>query len=107
MLKSAKILHHKGFHTTFVNTEYNHNRFLNSRRPHSLDGLPDFHFAAIPNGLPPTDVLCHAGFEGLMLQYTGAVLIGPIQEASPKPQCREVPCSAGNVWLVVIVAPEL
>nr|AWU66064.1 UGT85A57 [Rubus chingii var. suavissimus] len=52
MLKLAKILHHRGFHITFVNTEFNHKRFLESRGPNSLDGLPDFHFEAIPDGFP-------------------------------------------------------
>ncbi|KAA8545617.1 hypothetical protein F0562_020401 [Nyssa sinensis] len=28
-------------------------RLLNSRGPNSLDGLPDFHFQTIPDGLPP------------------------------------------------------
>ncbi|XVE66561.1 hypothetical protein DITRI_Ditri08aG0088300 [Diplodiscus trichospermus] len=55
MLKLAKLLHHKGFHITFVNTEYNHKRFLRSRGPNSLDGLPDFCFETIPDGLPPSD----------------------------------------------------
>ncbi|XP_062011736.1 7-deoxyloganetin glucosyltransferase-like [Rosa rugosa] len=52
MLKLTKILHHRGFHITFVNTEFNHKRFLKSRGPNSLDGLPDFHFEAIPDGIP-------------------------------------------------------
>ncbi|KAK6143690.1 hypothetical protein DH2020_024038 [Rehmannia glutinosa] len=55
MLKLAKLLHHKGFHITFVNTEYNHRRLLKSRGPTALDGLPDFRFATIPDGLPPSD----------------------------------------------------
>ncbi|KAF2294125.1 hypothetical protein GH714_007685 [Hevea brasiliensis] len=55
MLKLAKILHSNGFQITFVNTEYNHRRLLKSRGPNSLDGLPDFHFEAIPDGLPPSD----------------------------------------------------
>ncbi|PRQ20707.1 putative 7-deoxyloganetin glucosyltransferase [Rosa chinensis] len=55
MLKLAKLLHHKGFHITFVNTEYNHKRLLNSRGPNALDGLPSFQFKTIPDGLPPTD----------------------------------------------------
>ncbi|CAN6573975.1 unnamed protein product [Malus baccata var. baccata] len=55
MLKFAKLLHHRGFHITFVNTEYNHKRFLKSRGPNSLDGSPDFQFAAIPDGLPDSD----------------------------------------------------
>ncbi|KAH7833173.1 hypothetical protein Vadar_003714 [Vaccinium darrowii] len=55
MLKLAKLLHHKGFHVTFVNTEYNHSRFLKARGPNCLDGLPDFRFETIPDGLPPLD----------------------------------------------------
>ncbi|KAJ9174879.1 hypothetical protein P3X46_013479 [Hevea brasiliensis] len=55
MLKLAKMLHSNGFQITFVNTEYNHRRLLKSRGPNSLDGLPDFHFEAIPDGLPPSD----------------------------------------------------
>ncbi|RXH67809.1 hypothetical protein DVH24_027956 [Malus domestica] len=55
MLKFAKLLHHRGFHITFVNSEFNHKRFLKSLGPNSLDGLPDFRFAAIPDGLPDSD----------------------------------------------------
>lgn len=55
MLKLAKILHHRGFHITFVNTEFNHKRFLRSQGPNSLDGLPDFCFEAIPDGIPESD----------------------------------------------------
>lgn len=55
MLKLAKLLHHKGFHITFVNTEYNHKRLLKARGPDSLNGLPTFQFLTIPDGLPPTD----------------------------------------------------
>lgn len=56
MLKLAKILHHKGFHITFVNTEFNHQRLLKSRGADSLTGLPSFRFETIPDGLPATDV---------------------------------------------------
>ncbi|KAJ6315051.1 hypothetical protein OIU78_018521 [Salix suchowensis] len=55
LLKLAKILHFYGFHITFVNTEYNHRRLLKSRGTGSLDGLPDFQFETIPDGLPPSD----------------------------------------------------
>ncbi|EXC33352.1 UDP-glycosyltransferase 85A7 [Morus notabilis] len=53
MLNLAKLLHRRGFHITFVNTEFNHKRMLNSRRCKSLDISPDFRFEAIPDGLPP------------------------------------------------------
>ncbi|KAF9620968.1 hypothetical protein IFM89_015790 [Coptis chinensis] len=56
MLKLAKLLHLKGFHITFVNTEYNHQRILKSRGADSLNGLPDFKFETIPDGLPASDV---------------------------------------------------
>ncbi|XP_060672510.1 7-deoxyloganetin glucosyltransferase-like isoform X1 [Ziziphus jujuba] len=55
LLKVAKLLHYRGFHITFVNTEFNHKRFLKSLGPNSLDGLPDFRFETIPDGLPPSD----------------------------------------------------
>eukprot|EP00257_Ricinus_communis_P021871 XP_015581445.1 7-deoxyloganetin glucosyltransferase [Ricinus communis] len=55
MLKLAKIFYFRGFHITFVNTEFNHNRFLHARGPNSMDGLPDFQFQTIPDSLPPSD----------------------------------------------------
>ncbi|KFK44335.1 hypothetical protein AALP_AA1G244700 [Arabis alpina] len=55
MLKVAKLLHARGFHVTFVNTIYNHNRLLRSRGANALDGLPSFQFESIPDGLPETD----------------------------------------------------
>ena len=55
MLKFSKLLHHKGFHITFVNTEFNHQRFLKFWGPNSLDGLSDSRFETIPDNLPPSD----------------------------------------------------
>ncbi|KAF3445102.1 hypothetical protein FNV43_RR14795 [Rhamnella rubrinervis] len=55
MLKLAKLLHFKGFHITYVNTEFNHNRLLKSLGPNSLDGFPDFRFETIPDGLPSSN----------------------------------------------------
>ncbi|RDX96334.1 7-deoxyloganetin glucosyltransferase [Mucuna pruriens] len=52
MLKLAKLLHFKGFHITFVNTEYTHKRLLKSKGPDSIKGLPSFRFETIPDGLP-------------------------------------------------------
>ncbi|KAG7597937.1 UDP-glucuronosyl/UDP-glucosyltransferase [Arabidopsis suecica] len=56
MMKVAKLLYAKGFHVTFVNTVYNHNRLLRSRGHNAVDGLPSFRFESIPDGLPETDV---------------------------------------------------
>ncbi|KAJ0734212.1 putative 7-deoxyloganetin glucosyltransferase [Helianthus annuus] len=55
MMKLAKLLHLKGFHISFVNTHFNHKRLLRSQGPSALDGLPDFRFYSIPDGLPPSD----------------------------------------------------
>ncbi|CAN1351777.1 7-deoxyloganetin glucosyltransferase [Linum perenne] len=54
MLNLAKLLHHRaGFHVTFVNTEYNHRRLLNSHPSAAVSDLPSFRFATIPDGLSP------------------------------------------------------
>ncbi|KAG6535690.1 hypothetical protein ZIOFF_000713 [Zingiber officinale] len=56
MLNLAKVLHSKGFFITFVNTEFVHRRFLkNPESLSSLDGLPDFRFASIPDGISPSN----------------------------------------------------
>ena len=76
-LKLAKLLHYKGFHITFVNTEFNHRRLLKSRGPDSLKGLPDFQFESIPDGLPPSDEnatqdlpgLCEAARKNLLAPF--------------------------------------
>ncbi|KAL7082502.1 hypothetical protein ACP275_14G102500 [Erythranthe tilingii] len=54
MLKLATLLHRKGFHITFVHTQYNRSRLLESRGDTAADvSLPDFQIAAISDGLPP------------------------------------------------------
>jgi hypothetical protein len=56
MLKFSKLLHQKGFHITFVNTESNHQCFIKSiGAGDSLDELPDFRFQTIPDSLPASD----------------------------------------------------
>lgn len=52
MLKLAKLLHFRGFHITFVHTEFNYQRILSSGRPDTLKGLHDFRFETISDGLP-------------------------------------------------------
>ena len=51
----AKVLYCKGFHATFVNTEYNHRRLVRSRGAAAVAGLTGFRFATIPDGLPESD----------------------------------------------------
>ncbi|KAJ0988418.1 hypothetical protein J5N97_006774 [Dioscorea zingiberensis] len=54
MLQFAKLLHLHGFFITYVNSHYNHQRLLRSRGSESLQGLHDFRFESIPDGLPPS-----------------------------------------------------
>ncbi|KAM7474864.1 hypothetical protein LguiB_022107 [Lonicera macranthoides] len=49
MLKLAKLLHSRNFHITFVHTEFNFNRLS---IPRSFDGIPDFRFETVSDGLP-------------------------------------------------------
>jgi len=55
MLDVAKMLHARGFHVTFVNTEYNHARLVRARGEAAVNGVQGFHFATIPDGLPLSD----------------------------------------------------
>ncbi|KAJ6815847.1 7-deoxyloganetin glucosyltransferase-like [Iris pallida] len=51
MLQLAKLLHSRGFHITFVHTESGRRSVLRSQGPGALDGLPDFRYEAIPDGV--------------------------------------------------------
>ncbi|PHT50768.1 7-deoxyloganetin glucosyltransferase [Capsicum baccatum] len=79
MLKLAKILNHKGFHITFVNTEYNHRRLLKSRGPDSLKELSFFRFETIPDGLPPCDADSTQDIPSLC-ESTIKTCLGPFNE---------------------------
>lgn len=53
MLKLAKLIHCRGFHITFVHTEFNYQRLVKSD---SLKGtVDDFKFETISDGLPSTN----------------------------------------------------
>ena len=55
LIRLAKVLHAKGFHITFVNTEFNHKRLIWSKGPASVKRFHDFRFETIPDGMPPSD----------------------------------------------------
>nr|GMD91257.1 7-deoxyloganetin glucosyltransferase-like [Ipomoea batatas] len=83
MLKLAKILHQKGFHITFVNTEFNHRRLLRSSGHDSLRGLPSFRFEAIPDGLPPSDADATQDVPALC-ESTTTTCLGPFKDLLTK-----------------------
>jgi hypothetical protein len=82
MLKLAKILHLRGFHITFLNTEYNHKRLLKSRGLNALDGFTDFKFETIPDGLIPVE-----GDDGDVMQHIPS-LCQSIRENFLQPFCE-------------------
>ncbi|XP_031386056.1 7-deoxyloganetin glucosyltransferase-like isoform X3 [Punica granatum] len=55
LMQLAKLLHSRGFHITFVYTEYLRDRLVRVKGLGSVQGPPDFRFEAIPDGLPPSD----------------------------------------------------
>ncbi|KAF9620969.1 hypothetical protein IFM89_015791 [Coptis chinensis] len=83
MLKLAKLLHLKGFHITFVNTEYNHQRILKSRGADSLNGLPEFKFETIPDGLPASDISASQDILSL-LKSMARNFLGPFRNVITK-----------------------
>ncbi|KAK1427585.1 hypothetical protein QVD17_16273 [Tagetes erecta] len=50
MLKLARLLHHKGLHITFINTESNHQRLFKHTGSHGLEHVPGFEFKTVPDG---------------------------------------------------------
>ncbi|KAL4196271.1 hypothetical protein AMTRI_Chr04g182400 [Amborella trichopoda] len=52
MMKLAMLLHSRGFHITFVNTHFTHERIAESCGPSALTGLHDFRLETISDGLP-------------------------------------------------------
>ncbi|KAI4966969.1 hypothetical protein ZWY2020_034640 [Hordeum vulgare] len=52
-LKLAELLHSRGVHVTFVNTEHNHERLL--RTGGALRGRDGFRFESVPDGLDDAD----------------------------------------------------
>ncbi|KAL2477462.1 UDP-glycosyltransferase 85A2 [Forsythia ovata] len=90
MLKLAKLLHHLGFYITFVNTEYNHKRLLKSCGPAALEGMPDFRFETIPDGLPPSDAeatqdipsLCESTSKTCLVPFCS--LLSKLNNAAPE-----------------------
>ncbi|PRQ18896.1 putative cyanohydrin beta-glucosyltransferase [Rosa chinensis] len=109
VLKLAKLLHHKGFHITFVNTESFHKRYLKSLGPNSLDGLPDFQFETIPDGLPDSDadpmsLLCeNKHMKTLLPPFRGLLTKLNNDFTNPPVTCI---VSDGFLWMFTIAAAQ-
>ncbi|RWR84081.1 UDP-glucosyl transferase 85A2 [Cinnamomum micranthum f. kanehirae] len=88
MFKLAKLLHFRGFHITFVHTEFNYQRLLKSRGPDSLKDLDDFRFEIIPDGLPPSDVDATQDI-GALFKSTSKNCLVPFRNLVKKLNSRE------------------
>ncbi|KAK8941028.1 UDP-glycosyltransferase 85A2 [Platanthera zijinensis] len=55
MLQFAKLLHSHGFRITFVLTHFNYRRLVRAQGEDAVNGLPDFRFESIADGLPNSD----------------------------------------------------
>ncbi|XP_015880796.3 7-deoxyloganetin glucosyltransferase-like [Ziziphus jujuba] len=96
MLQLAKLFNHKGFHITFVNTEFNHNRFLKSLGPNSLNGFPDFNFETIPDGLPPSDSESTQDIPSLFNSIRKNLSLPPFLELLAKLNSSASSCSSSS-----------
>ncbi|KAI9120510.1 hypothetical protein K1719_007543 [Acacia pycnantha] len=103
-LQLAKLLHLRGFFITFVNTEFNHKRLLRSRGVETLQGLPDFRFETIPDGLsPPTNdnahqdlpSLCDSTRKNCLLPFQN--LLGRLSESASSGLIPPVTCLISDV----------
>ncbi|XP_071715890.1 7-deoxyloganetin glucosyltransferase-like isoform X1 [Rutidosis leptorrhynchoides] len=79
----AKILHSKGFHITFVNTEFNQQRLLKSQGPEALNQYESFKFETIPDGLPPSDPDATQSIPDLC-KYTSETCLEPFRKLLSK-----------------------
>lgn len=94
LLKLAKLLHIKGIFITFVNTEFNHKRLLNSGALQSLDNLPRFRFETIPDGLPPSDYNSNQDTLALSESLLNKKLLPPFQNLIEKLNAGVLPVTS-------------
>ncbi|KAJ6791757.1 7-deoxyloganetin glucosyltransferase-like [Iris pallida] len=67
MLQLARLLHSRGFHVTFVHTEYNYNRILlTSGGPLALEASAGFRFETFRDGLQTPDATTAPSSESLV-----------------------------------------
>lgn len=93
ILKLAKLLNFSGFHITFVHTEVNYSRLLESKNLSSLNAADDFRFETVADGLPPSNqrgilelpdlciampVRCKQSFKELVTKLNSSLDVPPV-----------------------------
>ena len=82
-------------------------RFMKSRDPNSLDGLPDFRFETIPDGLPPSDInasqdipsLCESIMNNFLAPFSD-LLVKLNNSTSNNPPVTCIVSDAGMVFTI-------
>ncbi|KAI4369051.1 hypothetical protein MLD38_017542 [Melastoma candidum] len=111
-MQLAKLLHSRGFHITFVNTEFNRDRLLRSKGPEAIRDMPGFRFKTIPDGVPPSNPNATQSVTEL-LYYTKKHSVAPLRELLKKLNSEEgsprITCviSDGIMCFAIKVAREL
>ncbi|GAA0169335.1 transferase [Lithospermum erythrorhizon] len=90
MLKLAKLLYSRGFHITFVNTEYNHKRLIKSKGFEAVEGLPSFRFETIPDGLMESDDIDSTQDIPYLAESTSKTCLDPFMKLIKKLNDRNV-----------------
>ena len=102
MLNVAKLLHAKGFHVTFVNTEYNHARLVRTCGAAAVAGVPGFRFATIPDGLPPSEDGDVTQDIPSLCKSTTETCLGPFRRLLA--ELNDVPAAAGHPPVTCVVS---
>ena len=102
MLNVAKLLHARGFHVTFVNTEYNHARLVRTRGAAAVAGVPGFRFATIPDGLPPSEDDDVTQDIPSLCKSTIETCLGPFRRLLA--ELNDVPAAAGHPPVTCVVS---
>ncbi|KAL3736489.1 hypothetical protein ACJRO7_025436 [Eucalyptus globulus] len=109
MLKLAKLLHHKGFHISFVNTEFNHRRLARARGPEFANGtLSDFQFLTIPDGLPPSEADAIQDMQMLgdsMRNYMAGPFGDLVSSLGSNPSLPPVTCIVSDGFMAFTTSP--
>ncbi|RDX68478.1 7-deoxyloganetin glucosyltransferase, partial [Mucuna pruriens] len=107
MFQLAKLLHLRGFHITFVHTEHNCKRLLQTVGPNALDGLQDFCFETISDGHDDDDVaqdiisFCESIRKHLLLPFCD--LLARLNDSATKGLVPPVTCLVSDCTMVFTI----
>lgn len=90
LMQLAEILHTRGFHITFVYTNYFYRQLVKSKGTDLIPSLaPDFHFVCLPDNLPDNlpDISTKCTLTHKNCTETFTSLLRQLMKQSPAPTC--------------------